>query len=48
MGEMLKQDGSIWLGLALVELSEESVLMGWIGPRYGILQPNSSGCNLRL
>ena len=34
-GEVLKWNGSIWLGSALAEVSEEQALMGWAGPRCG-------------
>jgi len=39
----LKWDRSTWLGLALVELSEERVLMGWMGPRNGNAQEAERG-----
>jgi len=30
----MKRDGTVWARSALVELSLERALMGWLGPRH--------------
>jgi len=39
----MKQDGSIWLQLVLVELSEERALMGQLGLRHGNVREAKGG-----
>jgi len=43
VGEMIKRDGTMWSQSALVELSRERALMGWLDPRHGNAQEAEGG-----
>ena len=39
----MKRDGTAWSRSALVELSLERALMGWLGPRHGNVREAEGG-----